>query len=34
MEQFKPDTELQALLDSMKESMDWEAEQLKMEDAA
>jgi hypothetical protein len=25
------DEELQALLDSMKESMDWEAEQLKME---
>jgi hypothetical protein len=30
MEQVS-DEELQALLDSMKESIDWEAEQLKME---
>ena len=34
MEQFKPDAELQALLDSMKESMDWEQEQMKKENAA
>lgn len=27
-EKFKPDAELQALLDSMKESMDWEQEQM------
>jgi hypothetical protein len=33
MNEFKPDAELQALLDSMKESFEWEAEQNKtMED--
>lgn len=33
-ERFEPDAELQALLDSMKESMDWEHEQMEKENAA
>jgi hypothetical protein len=31
MEPFKPDAELQALLDSMKEYFEWEQEQMKTE---